>query len=187
VDQRHPLVAAQGAREAIDRAARAAGEVQQANKPLYRAFLLEEELRLLYQLEDPSLAPSPRRLAELGVPLAAGAVRQARPHHPPPPRRDPRRDPPRTQQRPTRGIDQPHPADQPPKLRLPLSQPPHRPRLPLLLRRPHPPPQVTLTTERTGAPFFGSGTRRVAPRSPATRGTRERPNCVQPEDVPADR
>jgi len=34
------------------------GEVQQANKPLYRAFLLKEELRLLYQLEDPSLAPA---------------------------------------------------------------------------------------------------------------------------------
>jgi transposase len=32
-------------------------EVQQANKPLYRAFLLKEELRLLYQLEDPALAP----------------------------------------------------------------------------------------------------------------------------------
>jgi transposase len=34
------------------------GEVQQANKPLYRAFLLKEELRLLYQLEDPLLAPA---------------------------------------------------------------------------------------------------------------------------------
>ena len=34
------------------------GEVQQANKPLYRAFLLKEELRLLYQLEDPGLAPA---------------------------------------------------------------------------------------------------------------------------------
>lgn len=33
------------------------GEVQQANKPLYRAFLLKEELRLLYHLDDPALAP----------------------------------------------------------------------------------------------------------------------------------
>jgi len=32
-------------------------QVQQANKPLYRAFLLKEELRVLYQLEDPTLAP----------------------------------------------------------------------------------------------------------------------------------
>jgi len=31
-------------------------EVQQANKPMFRAFLLKEELRLLYQLDDPSLA-----------------------------------------------------------------------------------------------------------------------------------
>ena len=34
------------------------GEVQQANKPLYRAFLLKEELRLLYHLDDPTLAPA---------------------------------------------------------------------------------------------------------------------------------
>ncbi len=34
------------------------GEVQQANKPLYRAFLLKEELRVLYQLEHPHLAPA---------------------------------------------------------------------------------------------------------------------------------
>jgi transposase len=33
-------------------------EVQQANKPLYRAFLLKEELRVLYQLEHPALAPA---------------------------------------------------------------------------------------------------------------------------------
>ena len=31
-------------------------EVQQANKPLYRAFLLKEELRLLYRLDRPALA-----------------------------------------------------------------------------------------------------------------------------------
>jgi transposase len=34
------------------------GEVQQANKPMFRAFLLKEELRLLYHLEDPALAPA---------------------------------------------------------------------------------------------------------------------------------
>jgi transposase len=33
-------------------------EVQHANKPMYRAFLLKEELRLLYQLQDPALAPA---------------------------------------------------------------------------------------------------------------------------------
>jgi transposase len=34
------------------------GEVQHANKPMFRAFLLKEELRLLYALEDPALAPA---------------------------------------------------------------------------------------------------------------------------------
>jgi len=34
------------------------GEVQQANSRLYRAFLLREELRLLYHLDDPALAPA---------------------------------------------------------------------------------------------------------------------------------
>jgi transposase len=33
-------------------------EVQQANRRLYRAFLLREELRLLYHLDDPALAPA---------------------------------------------------------------------------------------------------------------------------------
>jgi transposase len=34
-------------------------EVQHANnKPMFRAFLLKEELRVLYQLEDPALAPA---------------------------------------------------------------------------------------------------------------------------------
>ena len=35
----------------------ALGEVQQANRGLYRAFLLKEELRALYHLEDPRAAP----------------------------------------------------------------------------------------------------------------------------------
>ncbi len=44
-------------KQTIDQLAKLS-EVQQANKPLYRAFLLKEELRLLYQLEDPALAPA---------------------------------------------------------------------------------------------------------------------------------
>ncbi len=43
-------------KQTIDQLAKL-GEVQQANRPLYRAFLLKEELRLLYALEDPTLAP----------------------------------------------------------------------------------------------------------------------------------
>lgn len=45
------------AKQTIDQLAKL-GEVQQANKPLYRAFLLKEELRLLYHLDDPALAPA---------------------------------------------------------------------------------------------------------------------------------
>jgi len=33
------------------------GEVSLANRRLFRAFLLKEELRLLYHLDDPALAP----------------------------------------------------------------------------------------------------------------------------------
>ena len=45
------------AKQTIDQLAKL-GEVQQANRPLYRAFLLKEELRVLYQLEAPELAPT---------------------------------------------------------------------------------------------------------------------------------
>ncbi len=58
VDQEHPLVAAQGpAKQTVPQLA-VLGEVQQANKAMFRAFLLKEELRLLYALEDPVLAPA---------------------------------------------------------------------------------------------------------------------------------
>jgi transposase len=43
-------------KQTIDQLAKL-GEVQQANRALYRAFLLKEELRLLYHLDDPTLAP----------------------------------------------------------------------------------------------------------------------------------
>ena len=67
------------AKQTIDQLAKL-GEVQQANRPLYRAFLLKEELRLgLYHLDDPALAGAHSRVADLGVEIQAGAVRQARP------------------------------------------------------------------------------------------------------------
>ncbi|HVI18814.1 MAG TPA: ISL3 family transposase, partial [Gaiellales bacterium] len=50
------------------------GEVQQANRRLYRAFLLREELRLLYHLDDPRLAP-----AQLDAWLAWAARSRLRP------------------------------------------------------------------------------------------------------------
>jgi transposase len=76
-------------------------EVQAANRGLYRAYLLKEELRALYHLPDRSLA------AEHLAAWLAWASRSklkpfcpAPPYDPPLPRRHPRRDPPRTLQRP---------------------------------------------------------------------------------------
>ena len=94
-------------------------EVQNANKPLYRAFLLKEELRVLYQLENPALAPqhldawlawASQSKLEAFVKLAR-TIRQHRQGilaairlglH----------------QRAPRRPQQPHPPDQPPQLRL---------------------------------------------------------------------
>jgi hypothetical protein len=120
------------------------GEVAQANKALYRAFPLKEELRLLYQLDDPTLAPALRRLAGLGRPLTPTPLRPARAHDPPPPHRHLYRHPTRPHQRPPRRPQQPHPPDQPPQLRLPLRRPPHRPRLPLLHRHRNRTPTMTV-------------------------------------------
>src|SRR4051812_45111257 len=70
------------------------GEVATANKALYRAFLLKEQLRLLYQLNDRALAP-----AHLDAWLAWASrcrlrpfVRLARPSEPTAPASSPRSD-----------------------------------------------------------------------------------------------
>jgi hypothetical protein len=129
-------------------------EVQQANRALYRAFLLREQLRLLYHLDDPRLAP-----AHLDTWLAWASrsrlkpfvrlARTLRAH-----RRHPRRDPPRPHQRPPRGPQQQDPADQPPQLRLPLRRRPDRPRLPLLHRHHGRTAAMNFTHNSTGAPEF---------------------------------
>ena len=135
--------------EPDDRPARHAREVQQANRSLYRAFLLREELRLLYHLPDPALAP-----AHLDAWLAWAsrsrlqAVRPARTHAARAPRRHPRRHPPRPLQRPPRRPQLQDPPDQPPRLRLPLRRPPDRPRLPLLRRRHDRPAAMNFTPNR---------------------------------------
>ena len=154
VGQGHPLVAAQGARanQSIYQLATLA-EVQRENRRLYRAFLLREELRLLYHLDDPTLAPE-----HLDAWLAWAtrsrltAVRPARAHPAQAPRRHPRRHPPRPLQRPPRGPELQDPPDQPPRLRLPLRRPPYRPRLPLLRRHHDRPPAMTSPPNRTKRP-----------------------------------
>ena len=141
------------AREADHRPARQLGEVQQANKPLYRAFLLKEELRLLYQLDDPALAP-----AHLDAWLAWASRSRLEPFVKLA----------RTIRRHRDGILA--------AIRLGLTNgrleglnsrirlishrsfgfhsaaPADRPRLPLLHRHHHPPPSMTFTPKPTGAP-----------------------------------
>ena len=160
--QGHPLVAAQGARQAVDPAACAArrsGARQQGALP-----------RLPAQRGTPAALPTrrsharacaPRRLAGLGHPLTPTPLRPARADDPPPPHRHPHRHPTRPHQRSPRGPQQPHPPHQPPQLRLPLRRPPHRPRVPLLHRHRNRTPTTTihhritrraeLSTRRSGA------------------------------------
>ena len=61
-------------------------------------------------------------------------------------------------QRAPRGSQQPHPAHQPPQLRLPLRPAPHRPRLPLLLADRHQPAPMNFTPNSTGAPCLAEAT-----------------------------
>src|SRR4051812_43483558 len=59
LSQEHPLVALEGAPEHPSvRQLATLAEVQRENRRLYRAFLLREQLRLLYHLDDPALAPA---------------------------------------------------------------------------------------------------------------------------------
>ena len=59
MDQARPLGAAQSPREAQPPpTARARRRSKHTNRPLYRAYLLKEQLRALYQLENPADAPA---------------------------------------------------------------------------------------------------------------------------------
>ncbi len=147
-DQGHPLVAAQSARQAYDRSARAAppGPAgQQAALPrVPTQRRASAALRLLYPLEDPVLAPQHlgawldwASRSKLGpFVMLARTIRRHRNgilhavHL-------------GLNKRPAGKTKQPHPPDQPPQLRVSLSHPPHRPRL--SLRHPHLPPRMTFT------------------------------------------
>ena len=123
------------------------GEVQQANKPMFRVLPAQRRAPAALPPRRPRpRASPPRSLARLGIPVTPRPIRQAGPHDPTTPPRHPRRRPPRPLQRPPRRPQQPHPPNQPPQLRIPLRRPPDRPRLPLLRRRCH------LTTTMTSPP-----------------------------------
>ena len=125
-------------------------EVAATNKRLYRAFLLKEELRLLYHLPETDQAPEHRKAwLAWASPLPAQAIRQARPHRSQVPRRDPRRCPSGAEQRPADGPELQGPPDQPPQLRLPRPRSADQPHLPLRLRSHHPPTVHPQTVRRT--------------------------------------
>ena len=162
MDQRHPLVAAQESRQADARPAsqtRRSPAGQPAALPRVPAQRgTAPAIRARRSRPSPG---APRQLARMGSQVAARAIHQARAHHPPPPRRDPQHDPTRTQQRTPGRPQQPHPPDQPPKLRLPLSQPADRPHPPLLHQHRHPAPTMTFTHKLTGAPMVRRRTSRL--------------------------
>jgi len=121
------------------------GEVQQANRPMFRAFLLKE--RNSACSTNSKTARSPRRTSTPGSPGPPdhGSTRSSNSRaRSDATGRHPRRHQARTQQRAPRRPQQPHPPDQPPQLRIPLTRPPHRPRLPLLRPHHHRPTTTTI-------------------------------------------
>ena len=135
-------------------------EVSSANRRLYRAFLLKEELRLLYHLDDPRLAPehlkawlawASRSKLKPFVKLAR-TIRRHRDGILAAIRLGLFQQPPRSPQLQS-------PAALPPQLRLPRTPAAHRPHLPLLHRPGHRPPTPMTSTRTTGAPVFSASSR----------------------------
>ena len=90
VDQPRPLVAAQSPRAPEQAQLARLGEVATTNK---RLDVRSSQGRTQAALPPPRPGQghrAPRRLARLGVTIQAQTIRQARPHHPQIPRRDPR-------------------------------------------------------------------------------------------------
>jgi transposase len=76
-----------------DRQAAKLASIQHTNSRLYRAYLLKEQLRQIYQLPIAAASRLLGRLAEVGASVPAARVHQARTHDHRATRRNPRRDP----------------------------------------------------------------------------------------------
>ena len=100
--------------------------IARTNKPLYRAYLLKEQLREVFQLPYAAAVAAARALDPVGATVSPAAVRQARAidHRTPP--GDPRRDQARSQQRACRVGQHSDPAADQDRLRLPLGTAPDR-------------------------------------------------------------
>jgi transposase len=127
-------------------------EVVTTNKRMYRAFLLNGELRYIYRLPYPEAVERLKAWLARGVPLAAATVRQARPHDPQTQTGRARRVEAGVEQRTPGSPKQQGEAPVTPRLRIPLRQRPDRDDLPLLRRHP----------DRTSSPMSHPQTERRA-------------------------
>src|SRR3954447_25945654 len=147
--QEHPLESAQGPGEPDDQPARhAAGRPTSQPPALPRVPPARRTAPALPPPRPGARTRAARRLAGLGITVAAAAVHSARPHTTRAPRRDPRRHPPPPLQRPPGRPQQQDPPDQPPRLRLSLRRSADRPRVPLLRRHHDRPAAMTSPTTR---------------------------------------
>ena len=105
-----------------DRQAAKLATIQHTNARLYRAYLLKEQLRQIYQSPRGGRRATAGPMAGVGASLPTAVVREARPNDHRATRRDPRRDPPRTLQRPHRADQHPDPTDRPTRVRVPLTR-----------------------------------------------------------------
>lgn len=127
-------------------------EVVLTNKRMYRAFLLYSELRYICRL--PFREATPRRVAGIGIALAAETVRQARPHDPQTQSRRGGGGRNRDQQRTARGAQQQGEIELTPRLRLRLRRRADRNDLPLLRRHPNRAPSPMSHPQIGGRPTF---------------------------------
>ena len=137
VDQRHALQPAQGHRQADHRAAaqaRRGRAHQQADVPRVPAL---RRAALHLQAAQRRGRRAARRVALLGIPLAAETVRQARPHDPQTQSRRAGCGRARVEQRTARSVKQQGKAPVTPRLRIPLRRRADRDDLPLLRRHPN--------------------------------------------------
>ena len=139
--------------------------IEHVNRRLYRAYLLKEQLRLVFHSEPRRGRRAARGLAGLGAPLPDRELRQARQDDHAEQGRDRRDAHPPALERPHRS-DQHHPApDLPPRLRLPLRRGADRARHAHRRRPPAatPRPRMTNPRKRQELPISGCSTIRPDP------------------------
>ncbi len=95
-------------------------QIQQTNKPLYRAYLISQQLREIYRVTHDEAVLAARRVARVGTTMSPTAIRETRQDDHRAASRDRSRDPARIEQRTDRASQYPAATDHPPRLRVPL-------------------------------------------------------------------